>query len=69
MMISEKLVRFRFGAAVLVGDLVFFEQLGHFLGHHIAIILNGDQGDFFSFLGFLFWRRGIRLFWILSHRT
>lgn len=42
------LVRFRFRAAVLVGNFIFLEQLSHFLGHHLVVILNGDQGDLFS---------------------
>lgn len=53
---------------MLVGDLIFFEQLGHFFGHDITIILNGDQRDFFSLLGFLFRRGEVRLFWVVSHR-
>ena len=63
----EKLVCFRFRTAVLVGDLVFLEQVGHFFGDHVIIILNSDERDFFSRLGFIFRRRRIWLFWIVTH--
>ncbi|MBX3320450.1 MAG: hypothetical protein KF890_11275, partial [Nitrospira sp.] len=50
-----------------MGDLVFFEQLRHFFCHHSIIILNGDEGNFFSRLG-LFLRRGlVGLFGLLTH--
>lgn len=52
---------------MLVGNLVFFEQLGHFFGHHRIIILNGDEGDFFSRLGRLYWRGLIGLFGWFTH--
>jgi hypothetical protein len=32
---AGELIRFRFGPAVLVRDLVFLEQVGHFLGDHV----------------------------------
>ena len=46
---------------MLVGDLVFFEEIRHFFGHDVVIILNGEHGEFFSHLGFVF-RRGVGLF-------
>lgn len=52
---------------MLVGHLIFFEHLRHFFGHHIPIILNGDEGNFFSRLGFFFLRRLIRLFLVVAH--
>lgn len=53
---------------MLVGDLIFFEELRHFFRHYISIILNGDERDFFSRLG-LFVRRGlVRLFGLVSHK-
>lgn len=52
---------------MLVGNLVFFEELSHFLGHHISIILNGDERDLFSRLGIFVWRGLVRLFWIVNH--
>lgn len=61
------LVRFRFRAAVFVGDFVFLEHLGHFLGDHVAIVRNGDDGELFSQLGFLCGRRLIWLFGCVSH--
>lgn len=63
------LIRFRFRATVLVGHLVFFEQVGHFFSHYRIIILNGEHRNFFSRLGLLFRRGGLRLFWMISHRT
>ncbi len=65
--VDGDLIRFRFRTAVLVGDLVFFEQIRHFFGHHCIIILNGDQWDFFSLFGLLFWQGKVRLFWMVSH--
>ncbi len=53
---------------MLVRDLVFLEQLGHFFGDYITIILNGDEGDFFSHLGFFFRRGLVGLFWCFTHR-
>ena len=50
-----------------MGDLVFFEELSHFLSHHISIILNGDERDFFSRLGCFLRRRLIGLFWLFGH--
>jgi hypothetical protein len=62
-----RLIRFRFRAAVLVGDLVFLEQIRHFLGHHGIIILNSDEGDFFSHLRLFFRRRLVWLFLTIAH--
>ncbi len=63
----QPLIRFRLRRSVLVGNLVFLEQLGHFFGDHITIILNGDEGDFFSHRGFFVRRRLFRLFWLVGH--
>lgn len=52
---------------MLVGDFVFLEELGHFLGDHVAIVRDGDDGELFSHLGFLFRRRLIGLFGCVSH--
>ncbi len=52
---------------MLVGDFVFLEQLGHFLGDHVAIVWDGDDGELFSHLGFLFRRRVVGLFGCVSH--
>ena len=54
---------------MLVGDLVFFEELSHFLGHYISIILNGDERDFFSRLGCFLRRRLVGLFRLFSHNN
>ena len=62
----NRLVRFRFGAAVLVRDLVFFEEIRHFLSHDGIIVLNGKHRDFFSHFGFVF-RREVWLFWRVTH--
>lgn len=63
------LVRFRLRAAVLVGHLVFLEQIRHFLGHHRIIILNSDEGDFFSHFRLFFRQRLVWLFWIVTHTS
>lgn len=70
-LISElgRLICFRLRAAVLVGHLVFLKQLGHFFGDHIAIILNSDEGDFFSHLRLFFRQRLVWLFWIVTHTS
>lgn len=52
---------------MLVGDFVFLEQLGHFLGNHIAIVGDGDDGELSSRLGLLFRRCLIGLFGCVSH--
>lgn len=31
---------------MLVGDLVFVEEFGHFLGDNVPIVGDGDEGDF-----------------------
>ena len=49
-------------------EAVLLHEIGHFLGHHSIIILNSDERNFFSCLGFVLWRRGVRLFWIVTHR-
>lgn len=67
MMCDGASVRFRLGAAVLVGDFVFLEHLGHFLGDHIAIVGDGDDGELFSHLGLFCRRRLIGLFGCVSH--
>lgn len=63
------LIRLRFRAAVLVGDLVFLEQICHFLGHHRIIVLNGDERDFFSRLGCFIRRRLVGLFRLFGHNN
>ncbi len=40
---------------MLVTDPVFVEHLGHFLGDHVTIVLNGNERDFFSWLGHWLW--------------
>lgn len=54
---------------MLVRDLVFLEQIRHFLGHHRIIILNSDEGDFFSHLRLFFRQRLVWLFWIVTHSS
>ena len=34
---------------------VFVEHLRHFLGDHVTIVLNGNERDFFSWLGHGLW--------------
>jgi hypothetical protein len=34
---------------------VFIEHFGHFLGDHVTIVLNGNEWDFFSWLGRGLW--------------
>ena len=52
---------------MLVGHLVLFEEVRHLLGHHRIIILNGDEGDFFSRLRLFFRQRLVWLFLIIAH--
>jgi len=56
---------------MLVTYPVFVEHLGHFLGDHVAIVLNGDEGNFFSDLGHGLWSGSFgRLggsFWCFTH--
>ena len=40
---------------MLVTHPVFVEHLRHFLGDHVAIVLNGYERDFFSHLGHGLW--------------
>ena len=54
---------------MLVTHPVFVEHLGHFLGDHVTIVLNGNERDFFSHLGHglgSFWNVGWT-FWCLTH--
>jgi hypothetical protein len=57
---------------MLVTDPVFVKHLCHFLGNHVAIVLNGDEGNFFSDLGYGLWSGNLRdrvwSFWSLAHR-
>ena len=48
---------------------VFIEHLGHFLGDHVAIVLNGNERDFFPgfFRSFGCWRVWLWLFWLVVH--
>lgn len=52
---------------MLVGNLIFLEQIRHFFGHHRIIVLNGDEGDFFSRLGRLHRRGLFGLFRCVTH--
>jgi hypothetical protein len=56
---------------MLVADSVFVEHLGHFLGDHVTIVLNGHERDFFSRLGLGLRSRSFGglggSFWCLSH--
>lgn len=36
---------------MLVRDLIFVEQLGHFFGDHVAVVGDGDERDFLAALG------------------
>ena len=42
---------------------IFIEHFGHFLGDHVTIVLNGDERDFFSYLGHRLWSG---TFWALA---
>ena len=57
---------------VLMRHPVFVEHLGHFLGDHVTIVLNGNERNFFSWLGHGLWRwslgdLGGGSFWCLTH--
>ena len=45
---------------MLVTDSVFIEHLRHFLGDHVAIVLNGNERDFFSWLDHGLWSGSFR---------
>ena len=49
----NRLIRFRFRAAVLVRNLIFFEEIRHFFGHDGIVILNGKHRELPSHLGLL----------------
>ena len=54
-----------------MADPVFVEHFGHFFGDHVTIVLNGNERDFFSWLGHGLWSgslggRGWN-FWCLTH--
>ena len=70
--IGLELIRFRLRTPVLVADPVFVEHLVHLLGDHIAIVLNGNERNFFSDLGHRLWSGNFRgcggSFWCLTHR-
>lgn len=57
---------------MLVADPVFVEHLCHFLGNHVAIVLNSYEWNFFSDLGHGLWSGNLRgcgrSFWCLTHR-
>ena len=65
------LVCFGLSAAVLMTHPVFVEHLRHFLGDHVAIVLNGNERDFFSWLGHGLWSRSCNVldwnFWCVIH--
>ena len=50
---------------------VFIEQIRHFLGDHVTIVLNGNERDFFSHLGHGLWSGSFGgcswSFWCLTH--
>ena len=56
---------------MLVTHPVFVEHLGHFLGDHVTIVLNGNERDFFSWLGHGLWSGSFRglggSLWCLTH--
>ena len=52
---QQPLIGFGFGTAVLMADSVFVEHFGHFFGDHVTIVLNGNERDFFSWLGHWLW--------------
>ena len=57
---------------MLVIHTVFVEHLGHFFGNHVTIVLNGNERDFFSWLGRGLWSGsfgdlGGGSFWCLTH--
>jgi len=56
---------------VLVTNSVFIKHFGHFLGDHVTIVLNGNERDFFSWLGRGLWSGSFgdlgRTFWCLTH--
>lgn len=52
---------------MLVGHLIFFEKVRHFLSHNGIVILNGDERDFFPCLGCFFRRGLVGLFRLFSH--
>ncbi len=35
-----------------MGDTVLIEEFGHFVCHHVPVIRNRDEGDFFARLRF-----------------
>ena len=50
---------------------IFIEHFGHFLGDHVTIVLNGNERDFFSWLGRRLWSGSFGglggSFWCLTH--
>ena len=56
---------------MLVADSVFVEHFGHFFGDHVTIVLNGNERDFFSWLGHWLWSRSFGTlgwnFWRVTH--
>lgn len=70
--LEAMLVCFGLSGTMLVTDPVFVEHLGHFFGDHVAIVLNGNERDFFSRLGHGLWGRSLGdlgggSFWCLTH--
>ena len=45
---AGELIRFGFGPAMLVSNLVFVEQIGHFFGDHVAVVRDGDERNFLA---------------------
>ena len=56
---------------MLVRYSVFIEHFGHFLGDHVTIVLNGNERDFFPWLGRGLWSGSFGgrgwTFWCLTH--
>jgi hypothetical protein len=66
-----KLICFGLSGTMLVTHPVFVEHRSHFLGDHVAIVLNGNERDFFSHFGHGFWSGGFWAvgwtFWCFTH--
>ncbi len=65
------LIRFGLRTTVLMRYSIFIEHLRHFLGDHVAVVLNGNERDFFSWLGHGLWSGSFRglggSLWCLTH--
>ena len=69
--LEAMLVCFGLRATVLMRDSVFIEHFRHFLGDHVAIVLDGHERDLFSYLGHWLWCGSFRgrggSFWGFTH--